>query len=719
MIYIDSNNNLNLSKLHDNQKAFVKSEYLHTGIVGGYQCLPGHTEYLTTEGWKSISNYNNEEILVYNLITNKTKFEKPAEYINQKGSDFIKFTTDRFNMEVTPNHKVIYNTEKIKDYRISIAATLKKRVKIPRTFVAPDIKGVDLTDNQIRIQVMISADGSLYNKTGVRINVKKDRKKERLLRLLANEDINYSIIKGTVGYLMLSFIPTIHTKDLSFLFKANPSQLKVIADECRYWDGHVYGCGSVEVCGTDKRSMDLIQYAITTTGSATSLLITDKREYKSGDMYNVREFKHNFSGLRYCTKEYTYHDRQYCFTVSTGFFIVRQNGNIFITGNSGKSSAAVIKVITHLLRFPGVPIAYYLPIFRLFDDMLIPKIKELLELIDISYKINQHKGKIVTPYGEVWMRSMDTPDSIVSYSVGYSLVDEVDLVHPNKRDHAMKRISSRNSYKKDTPNQIDFVSTPEGFAYMYKFFEKNANENKILLRLKTSDNAINLSSGYIQGLREQYTDDQLKAYLDGEFVNLTSGTIYYKFDRQANHLDKIHGKYDTLSIGMDFNVGNMSGVVHIIESKPIAIDELVHIYDTGQMINIIKEKYPDNRIIVYPDASGKNRSTNATTTDIQMLKDAGFAVKARNSNPIVKDRIKNMNRMFCNGVGEVGYSVNVHKCPEYTEALERMSYDRNGQPDKSSGFDHVTDAGGYFIWYEYPLATKKEINDYYSSIEIS
>jgi len=86
---------------------------------------------------------------------------------------------------------------------------------------------------------------------------------------------------------------------------------------------------------------------------------------------------------------------------------------------SGKSTAAAIKAITHLLRFPGVPIAYYLPTFRLFDDMLLPKLHELFEDIEIKFTHNQQKSKIVTPYGEIWMRSMDTPDSIVSYSVGY------------------------------------------------------------------------------------------------------------------------------------------------------------------------------------------------------------------------------------------------------------------------------------------------------------
>ncbi len=59
---------------------------------------------------------------------------------------------------------------------------------------------------------------------------------------------------------------------------------------------------------------------------------------------------------------------------------------------SGKSTAAAIKAITHLFRFPGVPIAYYLPTFRLFDDMLIPKLHDLFEDIGVSFTHNQQKS---------------------------------------------------------------------------------------------------------------------------------------------------------------------------------------------------------------------------------------------------------------------------------------------------------------------------------------
>jgi hypothetical protein len=36
-----------------------------------------------------------------------------------------------------------------------------------------------------------------------------------------------------------------------------------------------------------------------------------------------------------------------------------------------------------------------------------------------------------------------------------------------------------------------------------------------------------------------------------------------------------------------------------------------------------------------------------------------------------------------------------------------MAYDKNGQPDKSSGFDHLCEAGDYFLYYEYPLKSKR------------
>jgi Terminase RNaseH-like domain len=73
------------------------------------------------------------------------------------------------------------------------------------------------------------------------------------------------------------------------------------------------------------------------------------------------------------------------------------------------------------------------------------------------------------------------------------------------------------------------------------------------------------------------------------------------------------------------------------------------------------------------------------------------------SNPFVRDRVLSVNAMMCNGEGIRAMQVNTDNCPQFTEALENQAYDSNGQPDKTQGYDHIVDAGGYFIVYEFPV----------------
>lgn len=369
---------------------------------------------------------------------------------------------------------------------------------------------------------------------------------------------------------------------------------------------------------------------------------------------------------------------------------------------SGKSVAGVVKCITHLLKFPGIPIAYYLPKFSLFEDMLIPKFIEMLPKIGIRYRIHGKHSKLITDYGEIWMRSMDNPITIVSYSVGYSLVDEIDRVHANKRKLAAENITARNSYLKydangiESPNQIDYVCTPEGFTYMHKFFIKQDNNNKALFRLKTSDNKANLTSSYIQNLTEQYTEQQLKAYLNGEFVNLTTGTVYRNYDRQLNNTTRQIKEGEVLHVGMDFNITNMNAVIHVIDNIPHAVAEITGAYDTSEMVAIINQRYKGHSIVIYPDASGKARSTSGKS-DIQILREARYTIRTMNKNPLVRDRVNALNIALMNNKGERKYLVNSNNCPVYADALEQQTY-KNGVPDKTSGHDHITEAGGYFIY---------------------
>ena len=122
-------------------------------------------------------------------------------------------------------------------------------------------------------------------------------------------------------------------------------------------------------------------------------------------------------------------------------------------------------------------------------------------------------------------------------------------------------------------------------------------------------------------------------------------------------------------------------------------------YDTPEMIDLIKSKYAGHQIFVYPDASGSARKTvNASMSDIALLQQAGFTVRARKSNPPVRDRIMATNAAF-----EAGrIRINANACPTVASCLEQQVY-RNGEPDKTSGVDHQNDATTYPIAYEMPI----------------
>ncbi|TKY80143.1 terminase, partial [Pectobacterium polonicum] len=158
-----------------------------------------------------------------------------------------------------------------------------------------------------------------------------------------------------------------------------------------------------------------------------------------------------------------------------------------------------------------------------------------------------------------------------------------------------------------------------------------------LVQASTFDNEANLPPDYIPSLMESYPSELIKAYLRGQFTNLTSGTIYHQFDRSLNNCDEEEQPGEPLFIGMDFNVGKMAGIVHVLrDDQPRAVAEIVRAYDTPDIIRLIRERYwtyadgdyrKDREIYIYPDASGESRkSNNASQSDLAQLRDAGFSV---------------------------------------------------------------------------------------------
>lgn len=371
---------------------------------------------------------------------------------------------------------------------------------------------------------------------------------------------------------------------------------------------------------------------------------------------------------------------------------------------SGKTEAAVNRAIIGKLRHPEVNRGFYEPTYDLIRMIAFPRFEETLTNLDIPYKLYKTPlNKLdIAGFGTIYFRSMDTPSRIIGYEHGDADVDELDTLKRDDAADVWRRILSRNRQKKKdgSPNTIGVTTTPEGFRFVYETWAKDPQDGYKIIQAATHSNP-HLPEGYVDSLRQIYPENLLSAYLEGHFVNLTSGTVYNSYNREKNRSKETVKDKEPIYVGMDFNVTNMSAVIYVRRGKIWhAVAELKGIYDTPAMIDTLKEKYPNHSITVYPDASGKSRKTvDASISDLALLRQANLAVRAKESNPRVKDRIMAANSAFDHGL----VMVNDDACPEYARCLEQLAYDKNGEPDKTQNLDHLPDAGTYPIAYEMPI----------------
>ena len=299
-------------------------------------------------------------------------------------------------------------------------------------------------------------------------------------------------------------------------------------------------------------------------------------------------------------------------------------------------------------------------------------------------------------------RSFENWQRIIGSNFSHVLADEVDVVSPGIANKAFPKILGR--LRAGNVRQFAAVSTPEGFRWMWNTFgteDAQKRPDRKLIRMRSADNP-HLPQDFIERLEANYDPSLLQAYLNGEFTNLTTGQVYDRFDRAKHVITDIPNVEDEpLRVGVDFNIGNMSAVIAVrLGNQLLLIDEVSGAHDTDALAQEIRRRFPDRRIYAYPDASGGNRSTNASQTDIQILEGYGFTNQSPRSNPPVRDRVAAVQALLENGKGEVRFQI-AAKCKRTIECLELQSYTEKGDPDKDAGYDHMNDGLGYLVWREF------------------
>lgn len=358
-------------------------------------------------------------------------------------------------------------------------------------------------------------------------------------------------------------------------------------------------------------------------------------------------------------------------------------------------------------------IALYEPTYDLVRLILAPRMEEKLQDWGVRYKYNKSENIIYTSNGQMGdfvLRTLDNPGRIIGYESFRAKIDELDTLKQEHAREAWVKVIARNRQTPSTylktsnkpMNTVSIFSTPEGFRFVHDRWVVNRKPGYEMVQASTLSNPF-LPSDYVDALRDSYPEALIDAYINGQFVNLTSGTVYYAYKRQQSNSNETIQPNETLYIGQDFNVGKMASTIYVKRFNEFhAVAELTDLFDTPDVIRVIKERWADkgHRIIMYPDASGKARKSNgASISDIALFQQAGFEVRVKSTNPAVKDRVLAMNKALESGV----VKINAKECPVTARGLEQQAYDKNGEPDKSSGVDHQNDSTSYVIAYELPV----------------
>lgn len=346
-------------------------------------------------------------------------------------------------------------------------------------------------------------------------------------------------------------------------------------------------------------------------------------------------------------------------------------------------------------------------------------IKDTLQALDrvkLAYKHNSQEGTLVIGTITFVYFSLDRPESIFGHNLSGVLADECGELSERARvklsftaiqernrvnlpvTPAVKQFCKQHNIPVPTESRNPFIistTTAQGLDGVWLFMEylKSVHIPYVLIQARTKDNP-HISPKQLDLLYKLYTPEEARVYLEGEYLNLSSGRVYAEFfpDRHV-YMPFPVDPHETLYIGQDFNTGYNACLILIVRGETIfAINEF-HWDVVGDAPRRLRQLYPENHMVFIPDVSGKEimRGWNEEFVKYNIETIWG------NVNPSISERILVINKLYRTDRLKV-FAI----CKDLINSMQLRGFDDSGKPKKDKGpggLDHIADAAEMAVWH--------------------
>ena len=312
----------------------------------GRWCLTGDHEVLTDNGWERLDEWKGGRIACWNANTEAISFQRAEHLEFDYCGDLYLYEDGRISQLSTPDHKMRAVGSYGKQWRDMIVEEMSR-------CSAPCIPLTGYRYHRgcanplwIRVLIMVQADGSYCEDGQIRFRFKKKRKIERCKALLRRAEIMFTVREYEGGSITEFIIPAravplwlrqFRTKTFGYwLLDENPD---IFFDELPNWDGYYPAPNSIQYATTNKQNADIVQALAHLSGRTCSMKIKHRPEHpewKDAYYLNIWLNPGNCHAIKKKPQIQPFEGKVYCAETKTGYFLVRRNGKVWITGNSGR-----------------------------------------------------------------------------------------------------------------------------------------------------------------------------------------------------------------------------------------------------------------------------------------------------------------------------------------------------------------------------------------------